>query len=97
MAALLEIAKLITRFKLNEVYKDEIEACSCQLDRTLVPACSAMKSKGCSPSHNFKSECELVMPVTAADRLLKVTGSLVGSEDDINVVVSSSALGKKLF
>lgn len=100
VAALLEITRLIKRFNLQNAFKDEFSAFSDQVDRTLMQVYSAMKSKGfklCQFMETYRSECELLLPVASVDRLMLVTGSWAGHEADITLVVTSSALGKKMF
>jgi hypothetical protein len=100
VAALLEIARYIRKFTLDELFKEEWRAFSQQVDKTLVQAYSTMKSKGFKASQfieTYRNECQLVVPVDSIDRLLKVTGSWAGHESDITLVVESSALGRKMF
>lgn len=98
--ALLEVIKLVVRFKLADKHPEEFKALLPQVDRTLTHVYSQLKTKGFRPSQfldTYKAECARVMPVEAAQRLLLVTSSWVNHSEDTDSVVNSSTLGRKMF
>lgn len=98
--ALVAILRYVQRFTLDEMYPGEFRAVRHKLDECMVQAFTNHKNKGYKLDRFLKTwakECALLIPVEAAVRLSLVKGSWVGHSEDINLVYSSSLLGKKMF
>ena len=96
----LELMRMIIRLNLEPAFANEVEVLRDAFDNALVRSYTLWKAESTSPSEWWAAHrgiaC-LVTDVSRVDKILAEATAWLPVADDLEVVISTSALGEKMF